>query len=33
MGNGGSSGRAITGSNYSIVGTINTTTLKGLFNP
>jgi hypothetical protein len=33
VGNGGSSGRAITGSNYSVVGTINTTTLKGLFNP
>ena len=32
-GNGGSSGRAVSGSNYSVTGTINSTTVKGLYNP
>jgi hypothetical protein len=30
-GNGGSSGRAITGSGYSVTGTINSSTIKGLY--
>lgn len=30
-GNGGSAGRAITGSNYSVTGTINSSTIKGLY--
>lgn len=32
-GNGGSAGRAITGSNYSVSGTINSSTVKGAYNP
>lgn len=32
-GNGGSSGRAITGSNYSVSGTINSTTIRGSYLP
>lgn len=32
-GNGGGVGRAITGSNYSVTGTINSTTVKGAYNP
>lgn len=32
-GDGGNPGRAISGSNYSVSGTINASTLKGLYNP
>jgi hypothetical protein len=32
-GNGGSPGRAISGSNYSVTGTINSSTIKGAYNP
>ena len=32
-GNGGDSGRAVTGSNYSVSGTINSSTVKGAYNP
>ena len=32
-GSGGSSGRAIAGSNYSVTGTINSATIKGLYQP
>ena len=32
-GNGGSGARAISGSNYSVTGTINSSTVKGAFNP
>lgn len=32
-GSGGGPGRAITGSNYSVTGTINSTTVKGAYNP
>jgi hypothetical protein len=32
-GNGGGVGRAITGSNYSVSGTINSSTVKGAYNP
>ena len=32
-GDGGGVGRAITGSNYSVTGTINSTTVKGSYNP
>ena len=32
-GNGGGAGRAISGSNYSVTGTINTSTVKGVYNP
>ena len=32
-GSGGASGRAVTGSNYSVSGTINSSTVKGAFNP
>lgn len=32
-GNGGSSGRAISGSNYTVTGTINSSTIKGLYLP
>ena len=32
-GNGGGVGKAITGSNYSVTGTINSSTVKGAFNP
>ena len=32
-GNGGGVGRAITGSNYTVTGTINSTTVKGAYNP
>jgi len=32
-GNGGASGRAISGSNYSVTGILNTNTIKGLYNP
>ncbi len=32
-GNGGVAGSAVSGSNYSVIGTINTDTLKGAFNP
>ena len=33
LGNGGNAGRAISGAGYSVVGTINSSTLKGLYNP
>tara|TARA_Y100001963_G_scaffold50777_2_gene71029 strand:+ start:19406 stop:20569 length:1164 start_codon:yes stop_codon:yes gene_type:complete len=33
LGNGGNAGRAIAGSSYSVVGTINSNTIKGLYNP
>lgn len=33
VGNGGTAGRAITGSNYSVTGTISGDTVKGLYNP
>jgi len=32
-GDGGAAGRAISGSNYSVTGTLNTNTIKGLYNP
>ena len=32
-GSGGSGGRAVSGSNYSVTGTINSSTVKGAFNP
>jgi len=32
-GSGGAPGRAISGSNYSVTGTLNTSTIKGLYNP
>jgi len=32
-GNGGSGGRAVTGSGYSVSGTINSSTVQGLYNP
>jgi hypothetical protein len=32
-GTGGAAGRAVTGSNYQVEGTLNSTTIKGLFNP
>ena len=32
-GSGGAAGRAISGSNYSVTGTLNTSTIKGLYNP
>ena len=32
-GSGGAAGRAITGSNYSVTGTINSSTVKGAYNP
>jgi hypothetical protein len=32
-GAGGSNGRAITGSNYSVTGTINSGTIKGAYQP
>ncbi len=32
-GSGGSSGKAITGSNYSVTGTINSSTVRGSYNP
>lgn len=32
-GTGGTAGRAITGSNYTVEGTLNSTTIKGVYNP
>ena len=32
-GTGGAAGRAVTGSNYAVEGTLNSTTIKGAFNP
>jgi hypothetical protein len=33
IGNGGTAGRSISGSNYTVDGTINSTTIRGLYNP